>query len=192
MSRPPEDRATQLGIDTESLEPIGDCMTRLGVVEVRAGTVKGKSLIACGSDRSWGVMFLEPTCVPPRHLTLHVTSSGVSFLTRRVFKPFRPGGIALWPRRRTGHVDWAVLAGCPSVSGVAVDCRGLHVVLGVTRFAGCGIAIFAPGRRIRRFAVTAYGEAGQILERVQVAGSTPQPWLMRRRKNDAGTFFRPV
>jgi len=191
MSPSPDDRAAQLGIDTESLEPFGACMTRRGLVEVRAGTVNGQSLIVYGIGRSWQVMLLERACVTPAHLTLHVTSSGWPSLTRRVFKPFRPGGAGWWPRRRTGHVDWVILAGCSSVAGVAVDGGGLHAILGLTTFAGSGIAIFAPGRRIRRLAVTAYDDTGQILQRVMVPGSVPRPLLRRRGSSDPDAFFRP-
>jgi hypothetical protein len=179
VSPSPEDRATQLGIDVDSLEPLATCVTRLGLVEVRAGTVNERSLIAYGTDRWWDVMFLESTCVTPEHLTFHASSSGGSLLARRVFKPFRPGQTRLWPVRHPGQVNWVVLAGCPSVRGVAVDGRGLHAMLGLATFAGCRIGIFAPRRRIRRLAITAYGEAGQILQRVRVAGWMPQPWLLR-------------
>jgi len=190
VSPSPEDRATQLGIDVESLQPFATCMTRLGLVEVRAGTFDQRSLIAYGIDRWWDVMFLEPTCVTPGHLTVQASSSGGSLLARRVFKPFRPGRTRPWPARLMGHVNWVVLAGCPSVGGVAVDCPGMHAMLGLATFAGCRIGVFAPRRRVRRLAITAYGEAGQTLRRVRVAGWMPQPWLLRPGRGDRDTLFR--
>jgi hypothetical protein len=190
MSHPPGDRLAQLGIDLKSLDPLANCMTRRGMVEVRAGSLNGRSLIAYGLGEPWHVTFLQPTCEGPEHLMLHVKSSGGSLLPRSVFWPLRPGGAGLWPRQLKGYVDWVVLAGCPSVDGLAVDCLGLHARLGLTTFGGSGVAIFAPARQTRRLAVTAYGESGRILQQVRVPGTSPRPLGVRRGERGQGKYVR--